>query len=144
MNPNRSSSRREGQSPADDLMDDWLLLSSDSVVPQDLEVKRDDPETEDRGQFKSRLISAWNSVKYGEFYRSDVVTVLFCYHENRSVRSLLVCEMKLFLFYFNVSGWSLKQKSKFKKSSPVVMFGQNHELKDHGEALAPPETVSFT
>lgn len=94
MNPNRSSSRREGQSPADDLMDDWLLLSSDSVVPQDLEVRRDDPETEDRGQFKSRLISAWNSVKYG---------------------------------------WSLKQKSKFKKSSPVVMFGQNHELKDHGD-----------
>lgn len=37
---------------------------------------------------------------------------------------------------FNVSGWSLKQKSKFSKSSPVIMLGRSYELKDQGEALS--------
>lgn len=30
-------------------------------------------------------------------------------------------------------GWSLKKKSKFSKRSPVIMFGQSYELKDHGD-----------
>ncbi|XP_059204972.1 cysteine protease atg4da-like [Centropristis striata] len=92
MNP--PSARCEGQSPADDPMDDWLFLSTESACPQGLDVSRTDQDTEDRGQLKSKLISAWNSVKYG---------------------------------------WSLKQKSKFSKSSPVIMFGQSYDLKDHGE-----------
>ncbi|XP_019125043.2 cysteine protease ATG4D [Larimichthys crocea] len=91
MNPSSSSARCEGQSPADDFMDDWLFLSSDTVGPQRLEVSREDQATEDKGKLKSKLISAWNSVKYG---------------------------------------WSLKQKSKFSKSSPVIMLGQSYELSD--------------
>lgn len=75
-------------------MDDWLFLSSDSAGPQCLEVSREDRETEDRGKLKSKLVSAWNSVKYG---------------------------------------WSLKQKSHFSKSSPVIMLGNSYELKDQGE-----------
>lgn len=67
MNPSTSSARCEGQSPADDFMDDWLFLSSDSVRPQRLEVSREDQATEDKGKLKSKLISAWNSVKYGLF-----------------------------------------------------------------------------
>ncbi|TDH02540.1 hypothetical protein EPR50_G00153740 [Perca flavescens] len=94
MNPDASSARSEGQSPTDDLVDDWLFLSSDSAEPQGPGVSRQDLETEERGQLKSKFISAWNSVKYG---------------------------------------WSLKQKSKFSKSSPVIMFGQSYELKDHEE-----------
>ncbi|XP_034750463.1 cysteine protease ATG4D-like [Etheostoma cragini] len=81
-------------SPTDDLMDDWLFLSSDSANPPGPAVSRQDLETEDRGQLKSKFISAWNSVKYG---------------------------------------WSLKQKSKFSKRSPVIMLGQSYELKDHEE-----------
>uniref|UniRef100_A0A671YKK0 Cysteine protease n=1 Tax=Sparus aurata TaxID=8175 RepID=A0A671YKK0_SPAAU len=91
MNPSSSSARCEGQSPTDDLMDDWLLLSSESAGPLHLEVSREDQDSEDRGKLKSKLVSAWNSVKYG---------------------------------------WSLKQKSKFSKSSPVIMFGQSYKLID--------------
>ncbi|KAM9346171.1 cysteine protease atg4da-like [Symphorus nematophorus] len=95
MNPSSSSSAGcEAQPPADDLMDDWLFLSPESAGPQRLEVSREDQETEDRGKLKSKLVSAWNSVKYG---------------------------------------WSLKQKSKFSKSSPVIMLGHSYELKDQGE-----------
>ncbi|XP_044038392.1 cysteine protease ATG4D [Siniperca chuatsi] len=94
MNPSTSSAHCEGQSPVDDLMDDWFLLSPESAGPQGLAVSREDQETEERGKLKSKLVSAWNSVKYG---------------------------------------WSLKQKSKFSKSSPVIMLGQSYELKDQGE-----------
>ncbi|XP_073351316.1 cysteine protease atg4da-like [Pagrus major] len=94
MNPSSSSAHCEGQSPTDDIMDDWLLLSTESAGPQHLEVSREDQDSEDRGKLKSKLVSAWNSVKYG---------------------------------------WSLKQKSKFSKSSPVIMLGQSYELKDQGE-----------
>ncbi|XP_018554126.1 LOW QUALITY PROTEIN: cysteine protease atg4da [Lates calcarifer] len=94
MNPSTSSAGREGQSPADDLMDDWLFLPTESVRPQVLDMSRDDQEAEDRGKLRSKLVSAWNSVKYG---------------------------------------WSLKQKSKFSKSSPVIMLGKSYELKDQGE-----------
>ncbi|KAG7504189.1 hypothetical protein JOB18_002969 [Solea senegalensis] len=89
-----SLSHREGQSPADDITDDWLFLSSDSARPEVVEVRREDQETEDRGKLRSKLVSAWNSVKYG---------------------------------------WTLKQKSKFSKSSPVIMLGKSYELKDEGE-----------
>ncbi|XP_070778767.1 cysteine protease atg4da-like isoform X2 [Enoplosus armatus] len=93
MNPSTSSAHCEGQSPSDDLMDDWFFLSSESAGPQGLAVSRIE-EAQDRGKLKSKLVSAWNSVKYG---------------------------------------WSLKQKSKFSKSSPVVMLGQSYELRDQGE-----------
>ncbi len=56
---------------------------------------------------------------------------------------LLFCRAHLILLLFGetltscyVSGWSLKQKSKFSKSSPVIMFGQSYELKDQGEGLS--------
>ncbi|XP_042247856.1 cysteine protease ATG4D-like [Thunnus maccoyii] len=94
MNPSTSSACCADQPSADDHMDDWLFLSSDSAGPQCLEVSREDRETEDRGKLKSKLVSAWNSVKYG---------------------------------------WSLKQKSHFSKSSPVIMLGNSYELKDQGE-----------
>lgn len=70
MNPSTSSPHCEGQSSADDPTDDWLLLSSESPGPaenQDLPVSREDQETEDRSKIKSKLVSAWNSVKYGLF-----------------------------------------------------------------------------
>ncbi|XP_039980127.1 cysteine protease ATG4D-like isoform X2 [Xiphias gladius] len=94
MNPSYSSARCEGQSHADNLMDDWLFLSSESAGPQVLEVSRDDQEAEERSRLRSKLVSAWNSVRYG---------------------------------------WSLKQKSRFSKSSPVIMLGKSYELKDQGE-----------
>ncbi|XP_031726641.1 cysteine protease ATG4D-like [Anarrhichthys ocellatus] len=96
MNPSAASARCEGRSPEDELMDDWLFLSSDSASPPSPEVSRsqETEDREDRGQLKSKLISAWNSVKYG---------------------------------------WSLKQRSKFSKSSAVIMFGQSYELRDHDE-----------
>ncbi|XP_037331329.2 cysteine protease atg4da-like [Pungitius pungitius] len=91
MNPNDASARCEDGS-VDDPMDDWLFLSTDSVVRA--EVSEENPEAEDRGPLKTKLISVWNSVKYG---------------------------------------WSLKHKSKFSKSSAVIMFGQSYELRDHDE-----------
>ncbi|KAK9535571.1 hypothetical protein VZT92_007946 [Zoarces viviparus] len=96
MNPSAASARCEGRSPEDEPMDDWLFLSSDSASPPSPGVSRsqETEDREDRGQLKSKLISAWNSVKYG---------------------------------------WSLKQKSKFSKSSAVIMFGQSYELRDHDE-----------
>ncbi|XP_075939697.1 cysteine protease atg4da-like [Anarhichas minor] len=96
MNPSAASARCEGRSPEDEPMDDWLFLSSDSASPPSPEVSRsqETEDREDRGQLKSKLISAWNSVKYG---------------------------------------WSLKQRSKFSKSSAVIMFGQSYELGDHDE-----------
>lgn len=64
MNRSISSAGCEGQSPADDQMDDWLFLSSESAGPPHLEVSREDQEAEDRGKLKSKFVSAWNSVKY--------------------------------------------------------------------------------
>ncbi|XP_068192671.1 cysteine protease atg4da-like isoform X2 [Antennarius striatus] len=72
-------------------MDDWLFLSHESAGPQLLDESREVVEAEDRGRIKSKLVSVWNSVKYG---------------------------------------WTLKQKSKFSKNSPVIILGQSHELKD--------------
>lgn len=75
MNPSTSSAHSEDLSPADDLMDDWLFLSSESAGPQGLEVSREDQEAEERGKLKSKLVSAWNSVKYGLFYRFDIAVL---------------------------------------------------------------------
>ncbi|XP_026179835.1 cysteine protease ATG4D-like [Mastacembelus armatus] len=83
MNPSAPSAHSEGPSSADDLMDDWLFLSSESAEPQVLEVSRDEQEAEDRGRLKSKLVSAWNSVKYGwplkqksKFSKTSPVTML--------------------------------------------------------------------
>lgn len=66
MNPTSTSlAHCEGQSPVDDQMDDWLFLSTESAGPQVLAVSREDRDTEERGKLKSKLVSAWNSVKYG-------------------------------------------------------------------------------
>lgn len=94
MNPSTSYAQFVGQSAADDLMDDWVFFSTESAPSQGLEESRDDQEVEDTGRFKDKLVSAWNSVKYG---------------------------------------WTLKQKSKFSKRSPVFMLGKSYELKDEGE-----------
>ncbi|XP_063326552.1 cysteine protease atg4da-like isoform X2 [Pelmatolapia mariae] len=94
MNPSTSSAQFVGQSAADDLMDDWVFFSTESAVSQGLEESRDDQEAEDTGRFKDKLVSAWNSVKYG---------------------------------------WTLKQKSKFSKRSPVFMLGKSYELKDEDQ-----------
>ncbi|XP_035769882.1 cysteine protease ATG4D-like isoform X2 [Neolamprologus brichardi] len=94
MKPSTSSAQFVGQSAADDLMDDWVFFSTESAVSQGLEESRDDQEAEDTGRFKDKLVSAWNSVKYG---------------------------------------WTLKQKSKFSKRSPVFMLGKSYELKDEDQ-----------
>lgn len=86
MNPSSSSTRHEAQSPEHDLMDDWLFLSPESAGPQHLKVSREEQEMEDRGKLKSKLVSAWNSVKYGLLKRSDIsncLTLLLC-KKNRS------------------------------------------------------------
>lgn len=61
---------------ADELMDDWLFLSSGSLGPEVLEVSTDDQEAVDKGKLKSKLVSAWNSVKYSQFEFLHVVSVL--------------------------------------------------------------------
>lgn len=95
MNPSTSSSGRKSQTAVDDLTEDWFFLSSESAVPDIPEVVQEDQqEVEERGVLKSKLVSAWNSFKYG---------------------------------------LSWKQKSKFSKSSPVIMFGKSYQLKDEGE-----------
>lgn len=91
---NSMSSSADCESPTDDQLDEWLFLSSESAGSLSLDVNREDPETEDRGKLKSKLVSAWNSVKYG---------------------------------------WPLKQKSKFGKSSPVIMLGKSFDFKNQGE-----------
>ncbi|KAF7666367.1 hypothetical protein LDENG_00109400 [Lucifuga dentata] len=65
MNPSTSSAPHVGQSPVHDRMEDWLFVSSESAGCQESEMTKEDQETEDRGKLKSKLVSAWNSVKYG-------------------------------------------------------------------------------
>lgn len=55
----------EGPSLLEDPMDDWLFLSSESATPLSLGVSRgEEPDVEDRGKLKSKLVSAWNSLRY--------------------------------------------------------------------------------
>lgn len=131
MKPSTSSAQFVGQSTADDLMDDWVFFSTESAVSQGLEDSRDDQEAEDKGRFKDKLVSAWNSVKYGQFF--------FCQKLKISdVVSRPACPLyflKVNSYRFSLSGWTLKQKSKFSKRSPVFMLGKSYELKDEGEAF---------
>lgn len=84
MNPSSSLGSFESQSPADDLMDDWLFLSPASTQPQHLEVSRENHEADDRSKLKSKLVSAWNSVKYGLLQFPSILTVVHCYCVMRS------------------------------------------------------------
>lgn len=90
-----STGEFEGHSLTEDPMEDWLLLSSESASPPSRSVSQAE-EQEDTGKLKSKLLSAWNSLRY-------------------------------------VSAWSLKQKSKFSKSSPLIMLGKTYELTDPGD-----------
>ncbi|XP_077356579.1 cysteine protease atg4da-like [Festucalex cinctus] len=64
MNRSASSTYSESQSAADEYMDDWLFLPSTSAASLcHEEESRED--VEERGKIKSKLVSAWNSVKYG-------------------------------------------------------------------------------
>lgn len=85
----------EEHSVIEDPIEDWLFLSSESASPSSLSVSRAE-ERDDTGKLKSKLLSAWNSLKY-------------------------------------VSAWSLKQKSKFSKSSPLVMLGNTYDLTNPGD-----------
>uniref|UniRef100_A0A3B4B3V4 Cysteine protease n=1 Tax=Periophthalmus magnuspinnatus TaxID=409849 RepID=A0A3B4B3V4_9GOBI len=89
----------------EDPMDEWLFLSSESASPPILSVDRAE-EPEDTRKLKSKLLSAWNSIKY-------------------------------------VSAWSFKQKSKFNKSSPVIMLGKTYEL-THSETVPEQFRRSFS
>lgn len=93
MDKNMSAAEFEGQSLTEDPMEDWLFLSSESASPPSVSHAEDQ---EDSGKLKSKLLSAWNSLRY-------------------------------------VSAWSLKKKSKFSKSSPVIMLGKTYELTDPGD-----------
>uniref|UniRef100_A0A8C6UGI1 Cysteine protease n=1 Tax=Neogobius melanostomus TaxID=47308 RepID=A0A8C6UGI1_9GOBI len=57
----------EGQSLTEDPMEDWLFLSSESASPSSLSVSPAE-EREDTGKLKSKLLSAWNSLRYGLLY----------------------------------------------------------------------------
>ncbi|XP_054891546.1 cysteine protease atg4da-like [Poeciliopsis prolifica] len=94
MDPTTSSTYVYGRSAAVDQLDDWDLLPSVSAGSLGQEMFYEDRVAEDKSKFKSKLVSAWNSVKYG---------------------------------------WSLKQKSKFNKSSPLIMLGKTYDLKDSGD-----------
>lgn len=62
-----SSAASEGSAAANHAVDDWLFLSAESAASQHLHASTDEPEVEDKGKLKSKLVSAWNSVKYGLF-----------------------------------------------------------------------------
>lgn len=78
-----SSGRSEGPLAASHAADDWLFLSAESAAPPHLHTAADEHEVEDKGKLKSKLVSAWNSVKYG------LLTVLvyiffFCVNKTQS------------------------------------------------------------
>ncbi|XP_061702957.1 cysteine protease atg4da-like isoform X2 [Syngnathoides biaculeatus] len=64
MNSTASSTCCDSQSPVDEYMDDWLFLPFTSVATSchEDESRKD---TEEGGKLKSKLVSVWNSVKYG-------------------------------------------------------------------------------
>ncbi|XP_034045779.1 cysteine protease ATG4D-like isoform X1 [Thalassophryne amazonica] len=65
MYPSASLACSEDQSPTDDNMDDWQFLFSESVESVDVDMSRKAQDAEDQSKFKSKLVSVWNSVKYG-------------------------------------------------------------------------------
>ncbi|XP_010899313.2 cysteine protease ATG4D isoform X1 [Esox lucius] len=67
MNP---SSSCEGQSPEDHPPDDWFHLSTMSLGTMGSDGSWDDSERPERGRLKSKLVSAWNTVKYGWSFKS--------------------------------------------------------------------------
>ncbi|KAJ7992738.1 hypothetical protein DPEC_G00281780 [Dallia pectoralis] len=68
MNP---SSSFGGQSPKHNPPDDWFHLSTMSLGTMDSDGSRDDPERpKGSGRLKSKLVSAWNTVKYGWSFNS--------------------------------------------------------------------------
>ncbi|KAL0993056.1 hypothetical protein UPYG_G00102680 [Umbra pygmaea] len=68
MNP---SSSREDQSPEGVPTDDWFHLSTMSLGAMGSDGSQDDPEKlENRNRLKSKLVSAWNNVKYGWSFKS--------------------------------------------------------------------------
>lgn len=66
MDPTTTTTYVYGRSAADDLLEDWDLLPSVSAAtPLSQEARSEDRAAEEKSKFKSRLVSAWNSVKYG-------------------------------------------------------------------------------
>ncbi|XP_014858840.1 PREDICTED: cysteine protease ATG4D-like [Poecilia mexicana] len=94
MDPTTSSTYVYGRASAVDQLDDWDLLPSVSAGSLSQEMFYEGRAVEEKSKFKSKLVSAWNSVKYG---------------------------------------WTLKQKSKFNKGSPLIMLGKTYNLKDSGD-----------
>lgn len=104
MNASSFSASSEGQLPADDPVDDWHLLSPESAVPQHLHTSRDEQEVEDKGKLKSKLVSAWNSIKYGLFHPElSLFYFMFLARLGLTVLFLLVLGHEtLFPFMFQV------------------------------------------
>ncbi|XP_077412129.1 cysteine protease atg4da-like isoform X2 [Vanacampus margaritifer] len=65
MNPGASSTNSQSQSAADEYMDDWHFLPSTTSAAYLCHEEERREDTEERGKIKSKLVSAWNSVKYG-------------------------------------------------------------------------------
>lgn len=86
MKASSSEARSEALPAASHAADDWLFLSAESVAPPPhLHASADGREAEDRGKLKSKLVSAWNSVKYGLL----TVVCISCIDKTQS-HSLLV------------------------------------------------------
>uniref|UniRef100_A0A3B5M9A6 Cysteine protease n=1 Tax=Xiphophorus couchianus TaxID=32473 RepID=A0A3B5M9A6_9TELE len=67
MDPTTSSTYVYGRSAAVDQLDDWDLLPSVSAGSLSQEMCYEDRVAGDKSKLKSKLVSAWNSVKYGQF-----------------------------------------------------------------------------
>lgn len=65
MTASNSEGRSEGPQAATRAVEDWLFLSAESAESQHLYTSTDEHGGEDKRKLKSRLVSAWNSVKYG-------------------------------------------------------------------------------
>lgn len=79
-----SSDASEGLAADNQAVDDWLFLSAESALPQHPHASTDEPEVEDKGKLKSKLVSAWNSVKYGLFllfFSTGSILIFFFFHE---------------------------------------------------------------
>lgn len=104
MNPSSSSASSEGQSPDADPTDGWLFLSSEVNRPQPLEEMQLDEDTEDQSKLKSKLVSAWNSVKYGQFlHAAGVLTVQNCNKEKNASEIMINISFQLYSYSFPLS-----------------------------------------